>query len=215
MQHKSSEIIPITFIHGTGGNFLCSFIVAAKNNNQLPFVLSYHGNMHENSLKDIPTEPTSIENLDQLKIDLIIQGKIIAKLSPYYTASHVSDLELLQHYFERSIRITYENDDILEISSAYIGKFWLDQKSYKKDINVLHKMSINTLNKYQPNFYKQPIDNVLFISWGTLLHGDSSVLIEKLSNFTQIPIENFNIDNLNHWRERTTLCIKKIHKLLT
>lgn len=215
MQHKSSEIIPITFIHGTGGNFLCSFIIAAKNNNQLPFVLSYHGNMHENSLKDIPTEPTSIENLDQLKIDSIIKGKIMVDISPYYTSSHVSDLQLLQNYFERSIRITYENADILEISSAYIGKFWLDQKSYKKDINVLHKMSINTLNKYQPKFYEQLIDNVLFISWGTLLYGESSVLVEKLSNFTQIPIENFNIDNLYHWRERTALCIKKIHKLLT
>jgi hypothetical protein len=215
MSQKHTDIVPITFIHGTGGNFLCSFIIAAKNNNQTPFVLSYHGNMHENSLKDIPTEPTSIENLDQLKIDSIINGKIMVDISPYYTSSHISDLELLQNYFERSIRITYDNNDILEISNAYIGKFWLDQKSYKKDINVLHKISINTLTKYQSKFYEQLIDNVLFISWDTLLHGDSLVLIEKLSNFTQIPMENFNIDNLNHWRERTRLCIKKIHKLLT
>jgi len=202
-------------MHGTGGNFLCSFIIAAKNNNQMPFVLSHHGNMHENSLKDIPTQPTSIEDLDQLKIDSIINGKVPTKPSCYYTSSHISDLQLLQNYFERSIRITYENTDILEISSVYIGKFWLDQKSYTKDINALYKMSINNLNKYQTKFYEQPIDNVLFISWNTLLHGDSLILIEKLSNFTQIPIENFNIDNLYHWRERTRLCIKKIHKLLT
>lgn len=207
---KSIDIVPVTFIHGTGGNFLCSFIVAAKNNNQSPFILSDHGNMHENALKDIPTKPYSVEQSDQVKIDSIFNTEIASTYSPYYTASHIVDLQLLQTYFARSIRITYENTDIPEVSYAYMGKFWMDQKSYKKDISNLYKMNVISLTKYQPKFSKQLIDDVLFISWNDLYVGDMSSLIQKISNFTLIDKNNFNINTLCLWREKTSFCIDKI-----
>lgn len=207
---KTSEIIPITFIHGTGGNFLCSFIVAAKNNNQSTFVLSRYGNMHENALKDIPTQPHAIEHLDTSKIHDIFSINTVKLNTPYYTASHIVDLQLIQNYFNKSIRIIYKDTDIDEINHAYMGKFWLDQKNYKKDISMLYRINANTLNKYQSKFNKQSIDNVLFISWENLYHNDPNFLIENISKFTGINESNFNINNLHLWREKTAFCITQM-----
>ena len=44
----TEDIIPVTFIGGTGGNFLCHFIVSAKRNIKNIIELSEHGNAHKN-----------------------------------------------------------------------------------------------------------------------------------------------------------------------
>lgn len=208
----TSDIIPITFMSGTGGNFLCSFIVAAKNNNQSLFQLSEHGNMHSNAIKDIATPAHSIEYIDQNKINSIIEAPIDSTCTPYYTSSHIVDLQLLHTYFLKSIRIIYSTENIPEIGYTYVGKFFLDEKQYIKNIPMLYMMTINNLYKYQQHFTEQDIANVLYISWDELYKDDISLLLDKISKFTSIDIDKFNISNLIQWRERTSNCIKQIQQ---
>ena len=197
---------------GTGGNFLCSFIIAAKNNNQSLFKLSEHGNMHSNAIKDIATPAHSIEYIDQYKINSIVEAPIDSNSAPYYTSSHIVDLELLHNYFFRSIRIIYSTENIPEIGYTYVGKFFVDEKHYIKNIPMLYKMTINNLYKYQPKFTEQDIPNILYISWNELYKDDSSLLLGKISKFTSIDIDKFNISNLIQWRESTSNCINQIQQ---
>ena len=197
---------------GTGGNFLCSFIIAAKTNNQSSFQLSEHGNMHSNAIKDIATPAHSIEYIDQHKINSIIEAPINSNITPYYTSSHIVDLQLVHTYFLKSIRITYTTENVPEIGYTYVGKFFSDEKHYIKNMPVLYKMTINNLYKYQPQFTPQTVPNVLYISWDELYKDDISSLLVKISKFTSIDIDKFNISNIKHWRERTNNGIKQIQQ---
>jgi hypothetical protein len=209
---KNNSIIPITFMSGTGGNFLCSFIVAAKNNNQSSFQLSEHGNMHSNAIKDIATPAHSIEYIDQHKINSIIEAPINSNIIPYYTSSHIVDLNLVNTYFHKSIRIIYSTENIPEIGYTYVGKFFVDEKQYIKNMSVLYTMTINNLYKYQQQFTNQDVTNVLYISWDDLYKDDITLLLDKISKFTSIDVDKFNISNIIHWRERTSNCIKQIQQ---
>jgi hypothetical protein len=52
--------------------------------------------------------------------------------------------------------------------------------------------------------------NVLCISWKELVYYEPDILINKLHNFTQIPKENFNLENLYNWRKATISCIETL-----
>ena len=51
---------------------------------------------------------------------------------------------------------------------------------------------------------------MLNISWNELYKGEVNSLIQKLSNFTEIPVEDFLIEKLIEWRERTTVGIEEL-----
>jgi len=206
----TEDIIPITFIGGTGGNFLCHFIVSAKRNIKNIIELSEHGNAHKNCLKDVSGLNFGVSYPDHKKIDSILSSTLIYDMAkkPYYTSSHIDDINLININFKRSIRIIYELDDVQEISTVFYGKFYIDESNTPfKSHNKFNKLN---LIRWQSKFnYIENMPNVLFISWKELFKGNIKELITKLSIFTEIDINNFSRESLMHWRDKTQYCIDK------
>ena len=122
----TEDIIPITYMGGTGGNFLCHFIVSAKINVNHKISFSDHGNVHIFGMRDLETLPTGIFDNDQEKLDYLFLhlpqeqpafGHQLIK--PYNVALHLLDIDLINSNFKKSIRITYESDDINDIANSY------------------------------------------------------------------------------------------------
>ena len=53
-----------------------------------------------------------------------------------------------------------------------------------------------------------------FVHWKEIYVYDTSILISKVSKFTSTPEQNFNIENLNTWRELTRECEAQVTQLL-
>jgi hypothetical protein len=209
----NEDIIPITFMGGTGGNFLCHYIVSAKRNIKAIIELSEHGNAHQNCLKDCFSPPYGIPQPDDEKINFILtQSPHCGAEKPYYTSSHITDINLINYNFKRSVRITYELDDINEISIVFYGKFAVDTYDPIKHSHMKQTPEIirRGAKSWQSKFTKiENMPNVLFISWKELFKGNIEEFITKLSIFTEIDTNNFSRESLIHWRNKTQYCIDK------
>jgi hypothetical protein len=128
---------------------------------------------------------------------------------PYYTNAHIVDVDLINSAFKKSIRITYDPDDISDISAAYYGKFRVDVRKTKLSINHPANLEVTLLqSKFNEKFKKnENMPNVLFVSWKELFKENIDDLITKLSIFTDINAENFSKESLIHWRNKTQYCI--------
>lgn len=214
----TEDIIPITYMSGCGGNFLCHFIVSAKRNIQDIMEFSKYGNAHKNGMKDIGSLPYGFLTPDQEKIDYVLshlheQSMMNHSLvKPYYTSLHVQDIDILNNNFKKSIRITYEPDDIDELVAVYRGKWFVDSFDRNATIKMsdsvhlyFSKKNLNKMNKF---FCKiENMTNVLFISWKELFKGNIDNLVTNLSTFTHIHTVNFSNEALIQWRDKTQHCI--------
>jgi len=226
----TDDIIPITYIGGTGGNFLCHFIVSAKRNVK-NIKLSEHGNAHQGNFKDIYGPNVGPNVSDQYKIDFImsqleqinqkdIPGMTVIK-KPYYTSSELIELDLINSHFKKSIRIIYDNDDHNELCSVYYGKWFIDDRkqipleggfNFEGELNQLNLKKIfeTTYINFSLLFSKREnMPNVLFISWKEIFKGNVEELITKISIFTHINMEQFSKEILIQWRNKTQYCIDK------
>jgi hypothetical protein len=209
----TEDIIPITFYGGTGGNFLCHFIVSAKRNMQDVANFSKYGNAHENCLKDVVVPNFGISQPDSQKINFLLNQAypyyIVEK--PYYTSVHIADINLITANFNRSIRITYELSDLEEIVAVFYGKFVTDSHFFLTNMKPQTPEHIKQgIIKWQSTFTKiENLPNVLFISWKELFKGNIEEFITKLSIFTDIDAENFSTESLIHWRNKTQYCLDK------
>jgi hypothetical protein len=223
----TEDIVPITYMSGTGGNFLCHFIVSAKRNIKTVIKLSEHGNAHKGNLKDISGPPYGPSWNDQNKINFLMI-ELEQKLNhptnfftqkPFYTCSHIVDINLISIYFNKFIRITYDIDDSMEVAIVFYGKWHIDQRNQwmsegnegklnefkPSKLNLSHTLSIK---RFQSKFTKlENMPNVLFISWKELFKGNIEELITKISTFTDINPDNFSRESLIHWRTKTQYCI--------
>jgi hypothetical protein len=204
----NADIIPISYMSGTGGNFLCHFIVSAKYNdfNKYMLKLSKYGNAHGNGA-DIPIAPYAPYDSDEKKIDYLLSYDVETyKIKPYYSLGHIVDLSLITKNFKRSIRITYDTDDIELLTKTFIGKYVSDSKNLARNkLSIFIPSTKFQLTKNSTNFVYEKNDNVLCISWKNIYHDDPSILIDMLHGFTNIPLANFSVDQLLQWREVTRL----------
>jgi hypothetical protein len=221
MVQKNIDIIPIRYISGTGGQFLSNFITAAKNNNKHNIALSVHGNAHQNNLSDFIIPKNSAfgpcAQHDPLNIDAMLKltGKE-GSVPVYYPAMHLMNIELLLNTFDKVISIVYDIEDISDIALIFYGKFYLDEPQSNNNISFSHRYVTTKITlKYSHRFFKEyESDNVLNVSWKELFHLDTNILVRKISAFTRIPEENFNISNLLEWREATSQCLDKVSSTL-
>jgi len=203
----SADIIPVTYIGGTGGNFLCHLIVSAKRNNTEIIKLSEHGNAHSYCIKDVIGPTGGLLTPDLVKIKYIFSQLPLSGLDkPYYTAAHLLDMNTINSYFSRSIRITYEVDDIIDIATVFYGKFIIDCEKPKKSIKNISAEHYRFIEEFS---FKENMPNVLFISWKELIIGNVNDLISKISTFTGIDKDKFLPESIVHWRDKTHRCIAK------
>jgi hypothetical protein len=207
----NKDIIPVTYMSGTGGSFLARFITFAKLNSKDILNLSKHGNAHTGYI-ELPRSVLGPVEDDIIKIEHILNIQPCDGVFPiYYVPVHIVDLQLCMNFFEKAIRITYEKDDIADVAICYVGKYHVDAIHNESSIFNLNLHSQMMLLKFANQFSTMKLNsNVLHISWKEILHYDPNILITKLNNFTQIPKENFNIENLYNWRKATISCIETL-----
>lgn len=218
----TEDVIPITYMGGTGGNFLCHFIVSAKRDIQNIIELSEHGNAHHRCLKDMFGPPYGPSQSDKDKINFIfteLENKSVNFFiqKPFYTISHINDIDLINTYFKKSVRITYDLDDTEELATIFYGKWFIDHYENEGSINKLNQVIIPLEQKkihFQRMYRKfnwfiklENMPDVLFISWKEFFKGNIEELITKISTFTDINPDNFSRESLIHWRTKTQYCI--------
>jgi hypothetical protein len=200
---------------GTGGQFLSNFITAAKTKNNQAIQLSVFGNSHANNLIDFifsGRSSFSPSHSDSLKIDAILN--IIGKDSSpiYYPAMHLMDIEKTLEIFDKVISIHYDATDMFDIILVIYGKYYIDEMNHA-DITMNRYFNIkHELKQASKKFNSYDSPNVLNISWKEMMYSDS--IVDKISLFTNIPKENFNIQNLFEWRKVTLRCLSQMNETL-
>ena len=216
------NVIPINYCGGLGGQFLSSFLYAARENKSINWTFSKDGNAHETD-KDhegTPTfglgfDPTGKMNIDHLiKYAKTVPQDIIA-----YPHGHYANPDLLMEYVYKQIKIYAEPEQLDEILGVFIlknpsaGDFQtdpIDKEKYKNNFNV--KWRKVALPKFTRLFNSCPDlePRMLNISWDDMLYNDPEILISKMHEFTQIPKENFNRDKFAEWRQLTHKTVDRL-----
>jgi hypothetical protein len=198
---KNNSLIPIIFISGTGGHFLMSLLITAYYNKHDPLKLGIHGDAHKTGYGQVHG---NLKNVNNLKIFLEI-----AKEDPNrkFIGFHSIHVNKVKEYFNKVIVITYDIENIDELAKIFAIKWGLDQVVPPRDPLLIvkqHKIEL----RHALNHLKVPEDNhTCVVHWDELFRLDPNLLVSKLSSFTDIPIENFTIDNIINWREITNTCL--------
>lgn len=218
---STQGMIPITFAGGTGGQFLSYFLESAKikDLSSIDDKLSEHGNSHRlrSVHMAVAPYPAKLTYSDLLSVWHLPPDN--EKVYPYYCGTHISEIDDVLSYFDKIIRVTYDIDDIDDLVLIFVGKRLLDDNIISKnDIDKLkqgeatHRYFLTTQQQF---FVDRPdlAPKVLCISWKEIIKNDASNLINQLSNFTEMPIENFNYDALITWRNATFKCLNTMKQL--
>jgi hypothetical protein len=196
-----SDVVPIMFIGGTGGNFLASLLYHAQHNIIFNTKFSTNGNAHE-CAKDKIEFFGGAKCSPKLHLHHFLKIPVTDEIK--YIHTHCRDPLLFLNYFDKIIKTCYTADDMNEIAISFASKWGLEAASLDNmELTIgLHKF---TLARYE--LLANPIDNdrVLNISWRELVYDDPSIILTKLSNFTNIPYTNFSVKSLLEWRELTLI----------
>jgi len=191
--------IPITFVGGSGGHFVCHLLNAAFTNNQSTVSLSKNGDAHNSQLgfcigggifDDGTSEILAYANSNEKRNKFV--------------AMHCSDFEFLRTSFQKMIVITYAKQNIEEIATVFANKWRRKNETEhnhtkEKEGAMLAHISVSSI--FTDTLLSS--ERVMNLSWDNLFRGDVNEVVLSLSTFTQIPITNFNIPNLIYWRKLT------------
>ena len=218
MIKKNNNIIPISFIAGSGGRFVSYLINSAKCTKPVQLQFSERGNAHDlwNLEIELTSTPFPIpfpvgehakfffnvfnkhrRNADYLKINPL----------PWYGSCHVEDIDTLLMYFNKAIHIGFDANDVSDISLAFIGKQMIDDRKINDSISIneeyVHYSQYLTDSLSSRTIRPDLEPNLLSITWKDIYVNDPTILIDKLSNFSNIPYDKFKLNDLIEWRNRT------------
>jgi len=197
--------IPITYASGTGGHFVCYLLNAAQINNHTKILLSSTGNAHNSGL-GFCIGGGFVSDDTKKKTEILAYANSNEERNKFL-AVHCADFEFLQASFKKIIVITYSKQNIQEISTIFSNK-WRSNVSGVEHDHERIKKRMDTMLRYSTleSIYADTLlssDYIMNLSWDNLFKGNASELVQALSKFTQIPVENFNIPNLIYWRKLT------------
>jgi hypothetical protein len=214
------SIIPISFVPGTGGNFLTCYCAMAKLNHKIASPdFSEHGNSHSlrqeiNDLSRIPGEKHST-TLDmflspgQLMSLLCEQLKFKeSSAAPYFIMGHFIKKETISYIsknFNRSIFIV--TDDLSAMEKLVSLK-------YHNDIMFAPPIKLTDeqkeLIRSVGGIMLNESDCTLCISFTDLISLDKrESLTMKLSQYLMIPYENFDLEFYRAWQNKTADALSK------
>jgi hypothetical protein len=232
----SFPIVPIVYMGGTGAGILSYLIHAALSDrdptNEPP--LTYYGSSHliwprflvPFAEVHIPPEK-QIEHMLNIDLDFNFNEPRVYT-TPVSMAMHCTDIDLLMRYVDRTILITYTTDDILEIAKVFLGKRFIDgfyfpdgTKFYIERDNTIelvkeYKTQLDNIIKFQSSFVPRYDygDRILNLSWEELVHTDPTISLKKLSEFTAVDINKFDMKTFIEWQKRTIFCIQDLEEFV-
>ena len=201
----SNEIVPIRYMVGTGGVFLSSILTAAKNKEKVVMQLSPHGNCHNRSHDFFsfvhPTAGLGPNSPDEPKISALHSIHAATCEPPYFVHSHVKDLGFLLKNFPKTISIGYQIEDLEVLGTIVVYKFGIDVYQRFDSDRIQHFWSTCLLNSM--DMFNQEMDGNHVVQFRDLLFSDMHILLNRLSEITGYPPEDFDIDFINEWRTKT------------
>lgn len=206
----NKDLIAIRFPSGAGGQFLNAFLTAAKLNNKIPLEFGNYGSAHntykEFSQHSMPIDPVNIQI--GVLTNALIRCNELRSSPPYIMHTHIFDLSLLMNYAYKVINISYTLDDSPDMFYAFVGKYIFENN---RDIDPWIKIQNPNIymRKLIPNYTVEETDRILVVYWSDLFIKPAAPLIAKLSEFTNIPKENFLEENLINWRDKTMKGIRE------
>jgi hypothetical protein len=199
---KNQSIVPITYMGGTGGQFVSALCYAAKQSNYEGLKFSKFGNAHRSSTDTrIPGLPGDFKNTFDEHIEKVLSVKILNP--PLFIGMHLRDIDRTMETFERAIRITYSHNDIDELALIFLGKWEIETNFCNlKNIQSIYQRRIFFLNKNLE--YWQPggdfENHLLYISWQDLYKNSVDDLTEKLSTFIGFKFDSIVVEKIAEWR---------------
>jgi len=229
MSQKNTDIVPISFIAGTGGRFISYLLNSAKCNTPVQIQFSNYGNAHDiwNLGIEIAATPYDCAVPIDKHVSFFMQELENKKSNyeftknnplPYYGSCHINNIEELLLYFNKAVHISYDVEDIHTISLILLGKQMIDQCNENQILRLNHfyRAHIATLNSRlsmrKPRYDLEP--NLLNLSWQDIFKNDPVNLFEKLSAFSNIPFKKFKLTDLLEWRRRTNMCVSDMSNLI-
>ena len=206
-----TSVIPVVYMAGCGGHFLAAFLRKARLNEvESSFKLSIYGNCHNVRL-DLGSCGGFIDPLDK-KIE-IIKHKVINHSITHYWPLHSDNIDQVMEEFDKCIKITYTENDVPELAAIFYVKWGIEGQEIIEPFEEynFHRMFC----QFQPYFYPNTEygDRILNISWYELYHEDRmDDVIKKLSDYTKIPIDNFDRNFMATWRRNTQKGLSKVNQ---
>ena len=162
---KNANIIPITFVAGSGGRFISYLINSAKAVNPKKIEFSKYGNAHAIWDLNIELVSTPFNNFVPAGEHAKIFFKAYANVRqihkyklnnplPYYGSCHADDIDGLLMYFNKLINITYEDEDIHNIALVFVGKSLVDDAKIN-DENNLKQLYFDNITRLTNTIRKQ------------------------------------------------------------
>ena len=210
MSIRRSDIIPILYMPGTGGNFLGSFLYHAREGSNV-WKFSKHGNTHNTGRDPMG----SINGPDSAAIDHINSiYQLPVNNTINYVPTHCANPSLALLYFDKIIKTYFTINDVNEIHLAFMAKRGDDFRMSLVQLKQIFEFEETSLSLYDSKYkllteYLGSGDNVLNISWTEILHADPAILITKLSTFTNLPVDRFPLTALLTWRTLTIQSIRE------
>jgi hypothetical protein len=207
-QWVKDSIIPITFFAATGGHFVRAYCSLANLKLKAQIgLLSEHGNAHSvlrsnfelfDNLWIPEDDPVSV--LPKIKNSSIYKGKA----NPYFILGHCAH-DCIYRFFTKSITILPDNPSIILqclLKKVYIDKLQQDPPDFSDKPGAWEKFY-----RFSDKLHAAP-DSSLKIPFTDLISSDKLLLVtSRLSEYTGIPYENFDLEFYRAWQRATNGCL--------
>ena len=217
------HVIPINYFGGSGGQFLSSFLYSAREKEYNQWHFSEAGRAHDSEKDWIPqgsndqnvivgilADPTGEKNLNLL----LTYAERAPKNKVTYPMGHFANPDEILKYFDKQIKIYFEpehEDEIIGVMMSKVPEHFPGKLVNPTDSAWIHRKSL--MNRFLRLRSNAPDlePRLLNISWNEMVYLDPDILVSKLSNFTQIPKENFDKERFIIWRNLTLITINKLN----
>ena len=188
------HLYPIAYLGGSGGSFISGWLNQAAYGYPLRLDTNT-GNAHLSNrfvgFSIFGDQSEIIENLRQRFTD---------EHNKLFVGCHIIEDSLLLSNFAKATKITYDQDDILEIAINFCSKN-ADPNNSLLEQDIIHRLDSTKHFNARMSEPLPETDQSTNISWKLLLYGNSNELISKLSKFYSIEPSKFDLASLVWWRK--------------
>jgi hypothetical protein len=203
------DYISVRYAGGAGGTFLTSWLTAAKQQNPAYVSLTSVGSADPATLEIQESVPHTFR-AEQHKqfLSTVVPGAPNTE-PPYFLLDMGKSIDDSLECVQRVINISFDIDDVDDVAWCYYKKTFMRQDNV--DLlsveDILDQLTETIGCQWIKFRAKTDTARVCYIKWKDLLNGDSTALINKLSQFTGIHMDNFDVTLLNEWRTATQALI--------
>jgi hypothetical protein len=200
------DYISVRYFGGSGGTFLTSWLTAAKNESDQYLSLTDVGSANPSVLEIQQTVPHNFRS-DQHRqfLSTVVPG-VAGTEPPYFVLDQSQSLDESLECVQRVINISYDINDVDDVAWCYYKKTFIRQENANLlDVeSILEQLTEFTGTCWIKFRAKTDTERVCYIKWKDLLSGDPVALVEKLSVFTGISANKFDLALLGQWRAGTS-----------